>query len=308
MKKIIVFCVVVVAAIILVASSTYVVYEDELAVVKTFGRIASIVINEEDLQEVQTNMANVARENEIKILTSKGLHFKIPFMQSVDVYTSKNLTYQSASEIINTKDDKKIEISMYAQYRIIDPLKFQLTINTIEGVRVKMDNRVYPVVIQSANNIEFHEFFELELLQNLVLEKQIELNKELVKDFGIYVTHIGINNKNFPSANITAIEDKMSMQIEKESQKLIAEGDSAYEKAKAKADRDRVEIISAAKEEAAKTMAQADAEALKIYQDALTKDFEFYQFVQRMEIYRTLEGTTVFLDKDNEFISQINGY
>lgn len=308
MKKLIIFCAAVVVIALILFSSTYVVYEDEVAVVKTFGKIVSVVINQEDEAIVANNISKISKGSEIKVITAKGLQFKLPFAQTVDVYTSKNLTYQSQVEIINTQDDKKIEISMYAQYRIIDPLKFQLTINTLENVRAKMDNRVYPVVIQSANNLAFHEFFELDLLNELVTEKRNELNEELINDFGIYVTDIGINKKNFPASNITAIEEKMSMQIEKESQKLKAEGDSIYEQAKAKTDRQRIEVVSAAREEAANTKASADAEALTIYQNSLQKDLEFYKFIQRMNIYKSLTDTTVFLDQNNEFISQINGY
>jgi membrane protease subunit HflC len=100
----------------------------------------------------------------------------------------------------------------------------------------------------------------------------------------------------------------MSKQIEKESEKLIAEGDSAYQKAKATTDRQRKELIASAIEKAAITKAEADAEAIKIYQQSLNKDLEFYKFIQRMNIYKNLKDTTIFLDKNNDLLEYINGY
>ena len=94
----------------------------------------------------------------------------------------------------------------------------------------------------------FDEFFEANKLETLIYEKLEELNKQLLNEFGIYVTDIGLNRKNFPFDNIDSIENKMSKQIEKESEKLIAEGNSAYDKAKAKTDRQRKELLAEAVE------------------------------------------------------------
>jgi membrane protease subunit HflC len=253
-------------------------------------------------------MSKSEGDDDIKIVITKGLQFKIPFIQTVTVYTAKNLTYKSRTEVIKTKDNKNIEIAMYAQYRIVDPLKFLKKITTYENIRAKMDTRVYPVVVNSANSLVFQEFFELKLLADLVDEKRKELNEVLIDEYGFMITDIGINNKSFLQSNIPGIEQKMAMQIEKESEKTKSEGDSDYVKAIAAADRERVQIVSEAKVKAAEIKAEADAAALVIYQEALQKDLEFYKFIQRMDIYKNLTDTTVFLDKDNALISPINGY
>ena len=117
---------------------------------------------------------------------------------------------------------------------------------------------------------------------------------------------IGIYRKNFPQANIASIEEKMIQEIQKESEKLRAEGDSMLLQRKAETDRIKEETIATAVEEAAIIRAEADAEAARIYEEALKMDVEFYRFIQRMETYKNLKDTTVFLDQSNDFIQYIN--
>jgi len=306
-SKGIIIGVIVILLFIVSKGSMYVIYEDEVGIVKNFSAITKVIVNKSDVDLVKTNLEQNGMSN-VGIVAEKGLHFKIPFIQSVEKYDAKYLTYISRPETINTRDRRTLDIRMYAQYRIIDSAKFNVAVASKAEANKKIDIRVYPIVIQSVNTLTFDEFFEANKLETLIYEKLEELNKQLLNEFGIYVTDIGLNRKNFPFDNIDSIENKMSKQIEKESEKLIAEGNSAYDKAKAKTDRQRKELLAEAVEQAAIIRAEADAEALKIYQYSLQKDLEFYKFIQRMEIYKELEKTTIFLDKDNDLLDLINGY
>lgn len=291
---------------ILLASSMYIVNEDEVAVVKSLGKIVAVIV---DVDDVATVKENIARDNyDIEVIPEKGLHFKVPFIESVTKYTSKFLTYTSNQELINTKDERRIEIQMYAQYKIVDPLTFNLAVGSQIEAGKRMDESIYKTVINSANTLRFDEFFYQSNLEDLLETKQEALNKQLVSDYGLYVSNIGINHKSFPSSNITNIEEKMAKEIEKDSEKLIAEGDSEFLQAQSTTDRQKVEVVSKAVEEAAIIMAEADAEAIRIYQESLQKDLAFYQFMQRMEIYKSIKDTTIFLDGDNAIFDLIDGY
>jgi len=308
MKKTqIVLFVIAVILLIAITSSIYVVREDEVAVISTFGKINSVIVDNADASTVEGNLLAEDRSN-IQVVPTKGLHFKIPFIQTVDIYTAKYLTYKSQEEIINTKDDKRIEIQMYAQYRIIDPVRFKLSIGTKAEANKRMDEIVYKIVIQSANTLNFDQFFNQTTLNELLDNKQVALNAELLESYGIYVTDIGINRKKFPDSNVASVESKMTLQIEKDSEKLTAEGDSEYLQAQASADREKAEIVATAVEQAAVIKAEADAEAIKIIQEALQKDLTFYQFLKRMEIYQDMQDTTIFVDDNNAIFDMINGY
>jgi membrane protease subunit HflC len=99
----------------------------------------------------------------------------------------------------------------------------------------------------------------------------------------------------------------MVQEIQKESEKLIAEGDSLLKQSKAETARIRKETIAVATETAAAIKAEADAEAVRIFEDAISADLEFYRFINRMQAFSELEDTTVFLDPENDFIAYLGG-
>lgn len=309
MKRIagIVFAVVVVLGLFALANSVYIVREDEVAIVKTFGKINNVIIAADDAEDVNNNLKRNNYPN-IRVITEKGLHFKRPFIDTVERYSAKYLTYTSNTELINTNDERRIEIEMYAQYRVLDPVVFGLAVGNKVEANKRMDEYVYKTVINSANTLKFDEFFYQNTLSELLDSKKDALNEQLVAEYGLFVTDIGINRKNFPQSNVSNIEEKMAKEIEKESEKLIAEGDSEYIKAQSITDRQRAEIVSKAVEDAAIIKADADAESIRIYQESLQKDLEFFQFIKRMEIYENIQGSTIFLDNDNAIFNFIGGY
>lgn len=309
MKKAIgiIIAIIILIGLVVMGNSFYIVKEDEVAVVKNLGRKIAVVIDAQDEAVVKSNIER-NEYNGITVYTEKGLHTKIPFIQTVQIYSAKYLTYISNTELINTKDERRIEIQMYAQYRVIDPIVFDDAVGTRREANKRMDEYVYKTVINSANTLKFNEFFYQNTLEDLLKTKQDTLNDQLTSKYGLYVSDIGINHKSFPETNVANIEEKMAKEIEKESEKLIAEGDSEYLQAQATTERQRTEIVSAAVETAAIVKADADAEAIRIYQESLQKDLAFYQFITRMEIYKNIKDTTVFLDGDNAIFNLLDGY
>jgi len=299
--------VIVLVVLVIAANSVYIVKEDEVAVIQRFSRITSVVVAPEDEEEVLNNLT-INGNVSIKVDNEKGLHFKAPFIETVEKYTSKYLTYTSNEETVNTKDGRRIQIQMYAQYRIIDPVVYKKAVGSLTKANKTMDDLVYKTVINSANTLEFNEFFYQNKLEDLLLSRQESLNNQLTAGYGLYVSDVGINRKSFPNSNIANIEEKMAKEIEKDSEKLIAEGDSEYLQAQALTDRQKAEIVSEAVEQAAVIKAKADAEAISIYQESLQKDLDFYQFIKRMDIYKNVSGKTVFLDGENALFNLLDGY
>lgn len=307
MKKWWLIIVLFVIALIGFNMTSYTVDEDEVAVVKTMGGIVKVIVD--NIQDVEQAANSLKTKGYDTVVTDqKGLHFKVPFIQTVNKYSAKYLTYTSSKETINTFDRRKIDVQMYAQYRIINPALFNMTLGNNSELTKLMDDKVYPVIVQTANMLSFNDFFDKEKITEAIDSKKEGLNEQLVSSYGIFVTDIGVHRKNFPSNNISSIEEKMSMEIQKESQKLMAEGDSEYQKAKSETDRMKKEIVAKAVEESAEIEAEADAEALQIYQESLKKDLEFYRFIQRMETYKNLKDTTIFMDGDNDILDYLNGY
>lgn len=288
---------------------TFTIRQDEVAVKKNLGKITMVYVDEQEhVEKVKADLVERGYKN-IAVTADKGLHFKWPFVDTVNKYSAKYITYMSTNEIINTKDKRKIDIQMFAQYKIYNPVFVNMTFGTNRNAIVSlMDDRIGPVVVQIGNSLKFTEFFEPSTTRPLLMEKNAELNEELRSQYGIIVADIGIHRKNFPVSNIASIEKKMSEEILKESEALIAQGESEYKKSVSETDRKKAEIVATAREEAAIIKAEADREALQIYNESLGKDLNFYQFIKRMETYRNIKDTTIFLDESNDFLKNINGY
>ncbi|MEG0387162.1 MAG: SPFH domain-containing protein [Niameybacter sp.] len=290
------------------ANSLYIVEPDEVATIERFGALKATVIRTEKQDVVSRGLNSYDSLKNVKMVTDRGLLFKLPFIDKVEKYIAKYLTYTSNPETINTSDSRKLDIQMYAQYRIENPAVYKMKVGSLNKLNQLMDDNVYPVVIQSANKLTFDQFFDDEIMSKMMEERRQELNKTLVVQYGIEVADIGIYRKNFPQSNITSIEDKMSKEIQKESERLRAEGDAYYTKSSSETNRKEKEIIAKAVEESAIIRAEAERQALEIYQTSLTKDIDFYRFIQRMNAYKDLKDQTIFLDKDNEFLNYLDGY
>lgn len=305
MKKLLWIPILFVATILFFNMFTFVVRQDEVAIVKNLGVIEKVICNENDIDQVIESHGLKESLKGIKVTSNKGLNFKLPFINKVTKYTAKYLTYLSNETEINTKDSRQLLIQMYAQFRIKDPAQFAIALKSKSQANTKLDDLVYPTIVNAANALEFDKFFDDAIITEMLNQKKEELNTSLMRDFGLYVIDMGINRKNFPGKNRTSIEQKMSKRIEKESEKLVAEGDAEYQKRKAKTDKEKQIIIASAVEEAAKIKASADAEALEIFR-TINKDVDFYRFIKRMELYKDLKDTTIFLDDDSDFTKFLN--
>ena len=94
--------------LILFGNSAYIVREDEVATVNRMGRVDRVAISPLDRELVEAGFS--ARDLTVAVKTSKGLSFKIPFIETVDKFSSKYHTYRSESATINTFDSRRIEI------------------------------------------------------------------------------------------------------------------------------------------------------------------------------------------------------
>ena len=304
----IVIVAVVLLGVFIAPSCLYTVEPDEVATVKRLGEIQTAIIREGTAEEVRASMEGNTTLSNVGLIDRRGLFLKMPFIDQVQIYNGKYLTYVSVAETINTSDRRKLDIQMYAQYRIKNPAIYQIKVGSENNRKQLMDSNVYPVVIQSANKLRFEEFFDTGIMQQMMDERRVQLNKTLESEYGIEVVDIGIYRKNFPQSTVSSIEEKMIKEIQKESEKLRAEGDAYYTTSTSETNRKQKEIIAKATEESAIIRAEAERKALEIYRASMSKDVEFYKFIQRMSAYKELEGKTIFVDKDNDFLSDISGY
>lgn len=295
--------VLVVAALVLVSQSVYIVREDEVAVIREFGEIKKIVISENlDIAKEQSKLDS--RFNEVKIDTSKGLKFKIPFITTVETDNAKLITYVSNTAKINTKDKIKYDIDIYAQWRISHPGMFRASLASINRANSKIDEVVYAVVIDRINRITSDDFLNnKDKLNEILVDAKDDLNKNLGSQ-GLHIVDINVFRTVIPVSNIDSTYKKMIAEREAIAQQIRAEGLELYNNTVADTDRNVAEIKANSIQEAERIRGEADAEALAIYAESFSKDPEFYEFWRTMKSYENSldEDTVIFLDKNNDYL------
>ena len=77
---------------------------------------------------------------------------------------------------------------------------------------------------------------------------------------------------------------------------------------RAKANREKEEILAEASKQAEITRGRADAEAARVYAQAYSQDPEFYEFMRTLEAYEQTfdEKTVAILSADSEFLQLLN--
>ncbi|NCB34927.1 MAG: protease modulator HflC [Clostridia bacterium] len=309
-KPLIIIAVILAALALLWSECFFVVNEREQAVVSRFGVIKQVILNEESSfyeRYADQLQDEITMNGEVKIKKGSGLHFRIPFIDKVEKFSSMLYTYTSNSETINTSDKKQYNVTTYAQWRIAEPALFSLKLGNPRNAENQLDNLIHPVIVQAINRLTGDDFISNKEALNSALRQGLEhINRDMVIR-GIQVQDIQVHRSILPAANVETTYDRMKADRAKVAQQLRSEGEQSYQMAVSDTDL-RASIINAdAVKEAGTVRAQADAEALSIYAEAYKADPDFYTFWRSLQALQgTLkENSTLVLSQDHPLWQQL---
>ena len=309
-KPLIIIAVILAALALLWSECFFVVNEREQAVVSRFGVIKQVILNEESSfyeRYADQLQDEITMNGEVKIKKGSGLHFRIPFIDKVEKFSSMLYTYTSNSETINTSDKKQYNVTTYAQWRIAEPALFSLKLGNPRNAENQLDNLIHPVIVQAINRLTGDDFISNKEALNSALRQGLEhINRDMVIR-GIQVQDIQVHRSILPAANVETTYDRMKADRAKVAQQLRSEGEQSYQMAVSDTDL-RASIINAdAVKEAGTVRAQADAEALSIYAEAYKVDPDFYTFWRSLHALQgTLkENSTLVLSQDHPLWQQL---
>ena len=289
-------------------SFVYVVAEDEVALVKQFGKISKIIVDEDNILAEDQNKL-ISSFSDIAIVKKKGLFFKIPFITQVEKYSSKLNTYISSPANINTKDKIKYEITMYAQWEITHPGLFKSSMGSITKANSVIDEIGYAAVIEKINSLTSTEFMtDKEKLYAVLITAKEELNRNLALK-GIALIDIEIYRTILPPSNIESTYNKMIAEREAIAEQKRAEGLELYQNTVSDTDKEVATINAESIETAEKILGNADATALEIYANGFSIDPSFYEFWRTLKSYENSfdEDTVIYLDRNNDFLKYFSG-
>ena len=226
-KKIVAIVAIAIVALILVSGSFYSIREEEQAVVCTFGSPQAV--------------------------TTPGLHFKVPFIQTVEKVSTTingfsigyNSTGAGEEAMMITSDYNFLHVDFYAEYRVTDPVKalyasedpVEILKNIAQNcIRTTIGSYTVDSVLTTGKN---------EIQSNI---KQMIIDKLEVYDIGIQLVNITIQDAEPPT-------EEVSMAF-----KEVETAKQGKETSVNNANKYRNEMIPAAEAEADRIIQEAEAD------------------------------------------------
>ena len=237
-----------------------------------------------------------------KIITTAGLQFKIPFIQNVVYLDRRILSLDPPPAEVIASDQKRLIVDAYARFKIIDPLKFYISVG---------DERVARSRLATIINSRIRSVLGKQSLATLLSEErsaqmaiiQEGVNVEAEK-FGITIIDVRIKRADLPQANSEAIYKRMQTEREREAKEFRARGAEMAVTITSTADRKVTVILANAEKQSEIMKGEGDGIRNKIFADAFGQDPEFFSFYRAMQAYETaLIGgdTTLILSPDSDF-------
>lgn len=291
MKKAVKITAIVLAAVLVVClvTGTFTVRENEYACTVRFSKI-------------------------IRTTDTPGLHFKIPFLDSVKYFPKAAMLYDIPPSEVLTSDKQNMTADCYILWRIEDPLKFYQTLGSIPVAEQRLNALTYNALktvmgtLAQADIINMDDGGE----RNQIYEGISTSVDNLSDSYGIAVDDVKIKRFDLPESNENAVYSRMISERNQIAEKFTADGN--YDAAIIRNDVDKQVniIVSNAKAEAAKLEAEGEAEYMRMLAQAYDtpQKREFYEFtiaLDALEQSLTGEEKTIILDADSALAKILAG-
>ena len=271
------------------------------AVVVAVG--ASVTVTQQNEYKLIRQFGKVDR-----VISSSGISFKIPFIESTQSLPKETLLYDLAASDVITKDKKTMISDSYVLWKISDPLKFAQTLNSsVESGESRINTAVYNATKNAISSMSQDQ---------VITSRDGELSDMVMEAIGTNMDQYGIELLKFetkqldlPDDNKEAVYERMISERDNIAATYKAEGNSEAKVIRNKTDKEVAIQISDAKKQAEILEAEGEQEYMKILSQAYGEDerSEFYSFVRSLEALKASmqgENKTVILSSDSP-IAQI---
>jgi modulator of FtsH protease HflC len=298
----------VILAVILYNVVTFRVTETEQSVVTRFGEIKKIIVSEENYDLVVNQLKDNSKLDDVKVVKGKGLFFKLPFVDTIQDFSDRLLTYNTDPREVTTRDKKKLVLDNFAQWRITNVALFKQAMKNERNAQLRLDDLIYSNLNKQIGRTNAHDIIA-------DMERQTEMIKSVVDDvnadliaYGMAVEDVRIRRTEPPQENFENIFRRMRTERERMAKKYRSEGEEEATKIRSQADKEKTVLLATAYETKETIMGEGDAEATKIYAEAYSQDTEFYSFYQTLIAYKKLPtGTKVVVPLQSEFAKYLLG-
>ena len=289
MKKSAIAIIVVLLIALLGLNSLFTVREDEYACTVRFSKIISTT-------------------------DEAGLHFKVPFLDSVKYFSKATQLYDIPPSEVLTSDKQNMTVDCYILWSISDPKLFYQTLGTTAVAEQRLDALTYNELKTVMGTLAQSDIINMEdgAKRNDIYSNIASDVDRLARTYGIRVEDVKIKQFDLPESNLNAVYNRMISERNQMAEKYTADGN--YEASIIRNDVDKQVniLISDAEAEAAKLEAEGEGEYMRLLAEAYdTPDKkDFYEFTLALDALKASlngEEKTVILDANSDLAQILMG-
>jgi membrane protease subunit HflC len=237
-----------------------------------------------------------------------GLHFKIPYVNTVRKFDARVLTVDATPQRYLTLEQKALLVDSYAMWRIVDVERFYTATSGDES-------RANSLLAQRVNDGLRNKFGERDLQEvvsgqrdSLMQQLTEELNTYTAQEYGIEVIDVRVKRIDLPDDVRSSVYERMTSERQREAQQLRSRGNELAIGIEADADRQEAVLLVEAYRDSELVRGEGDAQASSIYAAAFTKDPEFYSFTRSLNSYRDTfnsKSDVLLMQPDSEYFKYL---
>ena len=235
----------------------------------------------------QTQLALVLRFGEPVLgrglITSPGLHFKIPFIEKVVFMDNRILDLETSKQEVLASDNNRIEVDAFLRYKIVDPLRFYQSVGTTQRADGQLANVLNSAVRRVLGEANMPQIVRDQRSQLMVrIREQVE---QEASKFGVTIKDVRIRRADLPKQISEKVFSRMQTERAREAAEFRAQGAEQAQRITSKADRDVVVLRAQAQQQADQLRGEGEAQRNGIFAEAYGKDPDFFSFWRSMQAY-----------------------
>lgn len=282
--------IVLILLVALTSGALFEVREGERAIVIQFGKVQ---------RDDQTGETRVFEP---------GLHFKIPFIDSVKKLDARIKTLDDQPDRFVTSEKKDLIVDSYVKWRIEDFARYYLSTG---GNELQAE----ALLKQKVNNGLRSEFGTRTIRQIVSGERSALMNQAMEQaatssdELGIEIVDVRVKQINLPTEVSNSIFQRMRAERAAVAREHRSEGQEQAEVLRANIDAKVTVMLADAERNARQVRGEGDASAAQIYASAYSKNADFYSFLRSMDAYRASfddPSDIMVVAPDSEFFRFMN--
>ena len=261
----------------------------------------------------------------VRFVSDPGIHWRLPVIQSITYLDKKLLPWDGAPENMQTRDKKRIFVDCWARWRITGLETFYTNVRSEQKGQKILDDIVDSAVrdviarnnlidlVRTTNEKLVYETEELErsaTARDTVTTGREKIEKEILRvassdlqqRYGIELTAVHIKRVKYNDRVRDTVYERMRSERQRVAQLFESEAQEDGNKIMGLTKKELDEIDGEMKQRSTEIRGLADAEVIKMTAEAYSKDPEFYEFLQRLEMYKMAlkSDTNLVLSTDSD--------